>query len=248
MNTILPLLSRMQERHSGQIAIFSSGAGFCAQPMNPIYSASKVALTAYGESLRYMMREYNVYVSLVDPGAVRTPMATVPYLSAMDASLAPVEGMAETLREGLKRDFAHIGYTTSQHWSVVTLFGDMPYTAKDYIMRALIPNFKASKQYLIEFHPGNENYTCLLKTGEISQSLRMPPPSFPFLLPGVVYAAPLIIFKLFCSIDAAFRFKFFLCFPCSFRSCFCASILSFVSFFWWSASRFLFRTPGMEDR
>ena len=59
MNTILPLLSRMQQRRSGQIAIFSSGAGFCAEPMNPIYSATKVALTAYGESLRYIMRDYN---------------------------------------------------------------------------------------------------------------------------------------------------------------------------------------------
>ena len=57
MNTILPLLSRMQQRRSGQIAIFSSGAGFCAEPMNPIYSATKVALTAYGESLRYIMRD-----------------------------------------------------------------------------------------------------------------------------------------------------------------------------------------------
>lgn len=35
--------------------------------MNPIYSATKVALSAYGESLRYIMRDYNVFVSVVDP-------------------------------------------------------------------------------------------------------------------------------------------------------------------------------------
>ena len=107
MNTILPLLSRMQQRRSGQIAIFSSGAGFCAEPMNPIYSATKVALTAYGESLRYIMRDYNVFVSVVDPGAVRTPMTLVPYLQGMESSLASPEGMAKTLRAGLKRLHAH---------------------------------------------------------------------------------------------------------------------------------------------
>ena len=166
MNTILPLLSRMQQRRSGQIAVFSSGAGFCAEPMNPIYSATKVALTAYGESLRYIMRDYNVFVSVVDSGAVRTPMTLVPYLQGMESSLASPEGMAKTLRAGLKRDFMHIGYTTAQHWAIVTLLGDMPYTAKDYILRALIPVFKVSKQYLIEFHPPTENYGCLLKTGK----------------------------------------------------------------------------------
>ena len=154
----------MQKRCSGQIAIFSSGAGFCAEPLNPIYSATKVALTAYGESLRYIMRDYNVFVSIVDPGAVRTPMAEVPYLRSMQSSLAPPEGMAKTLRKGLKRDFMHIGYTTSQHWTAVTLFGDMPYTAKDFVFRALIPSFKAANQYLIEFHP-SENW-CVCKKND----------------------------------------------------------------------------------
>lgn len=247
MNTILPLLSRMQQRRSGQIAIFSSGAGFCAEPMNPIYSATKVALTAYGESLRYIMRDYNVFVSVVDPGAVRTPMTLVPYLQGMESSLASPEGMAKTLRAGLKRDFMHIGYTTAQHWAIVTLLGDMPYTAKDYILRALIPVFKVSKQYLIEFHPPTENYGCLLKTGKISQSLRMPPPLFPFLLPGAVYCVPLIMFRLFCRMEAAFNFRFFLRFSWSFRCCFCASIIFFVSFFWWMASRFRLRIPGIDD-
>ena len=162
LNTILPLLSRMQERRSGQIAIFSSGAGFCAEPMNPIYSATKVALTAYGESLRYIMRDYNVFVSIVDPGAVRTPMTEVPYLSGMQSGLASPEGMAKTLRRGLKRDFMHIGYTTSQHWAAATVFGDMPFTARDFVFRALLPGFKATNQYLIEFHPPTENW-CVCK-------------------------------------------------------------------------------------
>lgn len=155
-NTILPLLNRMKERRSGQIALFSSGAGLCSQPMNPIYSPTKVTLMSYGEALRFAMREYNVYVSVVSPGAIRTGMTEVPYLESMQASLAPVEGMAKAIVEGLRRDFMHIGHTTSQYFAVSLFFRDMPATVKDFFFRALTPMLKSAKQYLIEYHPGPE--------------------------------------------------------------------------------------------
>ena len=145
----------MQLRRSGQIALFSSGAGLCSQPMNPIYSPTKVTLMAYGESLRFIMRDYNVYVSVVSPGAIKTPMTEVSYLAGM-SGLADVEGMAKAIKYGLQRDFMHIGYTQLQYWAVASLMKDMPTTVKDYVCRALIPTLKASKQYLIEFHPDVE--------------------------------------------------------------------------------------------
>lgn len=152
-NTILPLLPRMQKRRSGQIALFSSGAGLCSQPMNPIYSSTKVTLMAYGESLRFIMRDYNVYVSVVSPGAIRTPMTEVPHLSAMQSSLASPEGMAKAIVYGLKRDFMHVGYTTAQYFAVSVFFRDMPATVKDFFFRAFTPFLKKTNQYLIEFHP-----------------------------------------------------------------------------------------------
>ena len=152
-NTILPLLSRMQNRRSGQIALFSSGAGLCSQPMNPICSSTKVTLMSYGESLRFAMRDYNVFVSVVSPGAIRTPMTEVSYLSSMQSSLASPEGMAKAIVYGLKRDFMHIGYTTGQYFAVSLFFRDMPATVKDYFFRAATPFLKKTNQYLIEFHP-----------------------------------------------------------------------------------------------
>ena len=143
----------MKERRSGQIAIFSSGAGLCSQPMNPIYSSTKVTLMAYGESLRWIMRDYNVYVSVVSPGAIKTAMTEVSYLKGMASQLADVEGMAKAVKNGLKRDFMHIGYTPMQYWSVASLLKDMPTSTKDYVCRALIPMLKKTNQYLIEFHP-----------------------------------------------------------------------------------------------
>lgn len=175
-NTILPLLPRMQKRRSGQIALFSSGAGLCSQPMNPIYSSTKVTLMAYGESLRFIMRDYNVYVSIVSPGAIRTPMTEVPHLSAMQSSLASPEGMAKAIVYGLKRDFMHIGYTTAQYFAVSVFFRDMPATVKDFFFRAFTPFLKKTNQYLIEFHPdparAEQSIVCY-KQKQISQSFRI---------------------------------------------------------------------------
>ena len=155
-NTILPLLNRMKERRSGQIALFSSGAGLCSQPMNPIYSPTKVTLMSYGEALRFAMREYNVYVNVVSPGAIRTAMTEVPYLESMQSGLASVEGMAKAIVYGLSRDFMHIGHTTGQYFAVSLFFRDMPATVKDFFFRAATPLLKKANQYLIEFHPGPE--------------------------------------------------------------------------------------------
>ena len=112
--------------------------------MNPIYSSTKVTLMSYGESLRFAMRDYNVFVSVVSPGAIRTPMTEVSYLSSMQSSLASPEGMAKAIVYGLKRDFMHIGYTTGQYFAV---------SLKDYFFRAATPFLKKTNQYLIEFHP-----------------------------------------------------------------------------------------------
>ena len=147
----------MQQRKTGQIALFSSGAGLCSQPMNPLYSPTKVTLMSYGESLRFVMRDYNVFVSVVSPGAIKTPMTAVKYLAGM-GGLAEVEGMAKAIKNGLKRDFMHIGYTQMQYWAVASIMKDMPTTVKDYIFRALIPVLKSAKQYLIEFHPDEEYF------------------------------------------------------------------------------------------
>ncbi len=51
-NTIHPALTRMRDRKSGQIAIMASLAGFRGMPGAASYSASKVAVKAYGDALR----------------------------------------------------------------------------------------------------------------------------------------------------------------------------------------------------
>jgi short-subunit dehydrogenase len=74
VNTIHPLNDRMKARGRGHIAIMSSLAGICALPSAPAYSASKAAVRVYGDALRGMLKPHGVYVSVICPGWIRTPL------------------------------------------------------------------------------------------------------------------------------------------------------------------------------
>ena len=155
-NTIFPLLSRMQSRRRGQIAIVSSTAGLCSEPMNPLYSSSKVAITSFGEALRWIMRDYNVYVNVITPAAVDTPMTDVPIVKNMPGHFASPEAMARVIRKGLQRDFMHVAHTAMDYWSCCVGMRDVPAAARDYYFRMLTPLVKKTGNYLIEFHPASK--------------------------------------------------------------------------------------------
>lgn len=70
-----PLISRMQQRKQGQIAIISSLTAFYGMPVTPIYSASKSALKGYGESLRGWLKHDGIKVNMVYPGFVKSELS-----------------------------------------------------------------------------------------------------------------------------------------------------------------------------
>ncbi len=67
---MLPALRRAR----GRIVFVSSIGGRVAFPFNAPYHASKWAIEAVGESLRNELRPWGIEVSLVEPGAVATPI------------------------------------------------------------------------------------------------------------------------------------------------------------------------------
>lgn len=69
LNTVLPLLPRMQERKYGQIALLSSIAGLGPLTSSAAYSATKAAVKTYGEALRRNVYRDNVFVTTICPGA-----------------------------------------------------------------------------------------------------------------------------------------------------------------------------------
>jgi short-subunit dehydrogenase len=66
------VLPRMREKRAGRILNISSVGGMMAMPTMALYSASKFALEGATESLWYEVRPWNIHVSLVQPGFIRS--------------------------------------------------------------------------------------------------------------------------------------------------------------------------------
>lgn len=108
LNSILPLVSSMQTRGRGQLALMSSLAGFRGLPSSPAYSASKALVRVYGEGLRGHLGHSGVEVSVICPGYIRTPMTDVndfPMPGIMKAEKA-----AKIIRRGLEQNRSRIAF------------------------------------------------------------------------------------------------------------------------------------------
>jgi short-subunit dehydrogenase len=68
------LAERMAGRRQGQIVLVSSIADSFPLPMAPAYSATKAGLSMYGEALGVRVRPHGVFVTVVSPGFIDTPM------------------------------------------------------------------------------------------------------------------------------------------------------------------------------
>jgi NAD(P)-dependent dehydrogenase (short-subunit alcohol dehydrogenase family) len=70
------VLPMMRRQGYGRIINVSSIAGRLSLPMGGAYHASKHAVEAFSDALRYEIKPYGVAVSLVEPGPVKTSWAT----------------------------------------------------------------------------------------------------------------------------------------------------------------------------
>ena len=74
LNCINAVNSYFKEKGSGHISIVSSVAAYRGLPAASGYCASKSALTSLAEILYFDFKRYNVKVSVVSPGFIKTPM------------------------------------------------------------------------------------------------------------------------------------------------------------------------------
>ncbi|HEY5639895.1 MAG TPA: SDR family oxidoreductase [Dehalococcoidia bacterium] len=70
---ILGVLPGMRNRGDGVIVNVSSVAGRAGAPLNGLYSASKWALEALSETLKYEVGHFGIRVHIIEPGGVETP-------------------------------------------------------------------------------------------------------------------------------------------------------------------------------
>ena len=74
VNTFAPFIAAMKIAGGGQLVGVASVAGIRGIPRSGAYSASKAAVISYLEALRAEMQHFNIAVSTIAPGYVRTPM------------------------------------------------------------------------------------------------------------------------------------------------------------------------------
>jgi NAD(P)-dependent dehydrogenase (short-subunit alcohol dehydrogenase family) len=86
----------------GHAIMMGSVAGFLAKPAEGFYSATKHALEGYADVLRMELAPFGVRVALVEPGFVRTNLASNAHV--VGAPLDTYEELRRALGQGLARD------------------------------------------------------------------------------------------------------------------------------------------------
>lgn len=133
-NTVHPAIHVMRRRKRGQVAIMSSLAGYFGMAGAPAYSSSKVAVRAYGEALRGLLRPQGITVNVICPGFIETHM-TARNRFRMPFLMKP-EKAAEIIRRGLADNKGRIAFPFPM-LAVVRLLQALPASWLDFIMRNL---------------------------------------------------------------------------------------------------------------
>ena len=135
-NCLAPLLSVMQGRGSGQIAITASLAGYAGLPGSSGYGPSKAALINMAEALKLTYEPFGLTIQVVCPGFVRTPMTdqekkfTMPFI--MEAGAA-----AQRICDGFERK----GFEIAFPWQLVyslKLLRFLPYSVRFWLIDRIL--------------------------------------------------------------------------------------------------------------
>ncbi len=96
MRVIQAALPFMREQKKGKIIQISSRSGFRPLPSISIYAASKFALEGISETMAATLKPWNIDVSLIEPGPVKTDLDFVsPYGSHLPKDQDPYSNLFE---------------------------------------------------------------------------------------------------------------------------------------------------------
>ena len=133
-NTIHPAIEKMKKESNGQIALISSMAGYRGMPSAPVYSASKVAIKAYGEALSGFYHNRGIEINVICPGFVRsriTDKNTFPMPFFMEAGRA-----AKIIRKGLEKNKGLIAFP----WQIRFALGGAIRFLPEFILERIFRN------------------------------------------------------------------------------------------------------------
>ena len=97
LNCVKAVEKYFKERKGGHISIVSSIAGYRGLPNSSGYGPSKVALNNFAESIYFDFKKYNVRVSVISPGFIKTPLTDkndfpMPFLRSVEFAAEKIYG------------------------------------------------------------------------------------------------------------------------------------------------------------
>jgi NAD(P)-dependent dehydrogenase (short-subunit alcohol dehydrogenase family) len=103
------VLPSMRERRSGRIVNISSVGGRVTFPFGGFYHASKHAVEALSDALRFEVAPFGVDVVVVEPGLITTRFAATAAgtLAASTPADSPYRGAADAMDAGMTRSYAN---------------------------------------------------------------------------------------------------------------------------------------------
>jgi short-subunit dehydrogenase len=118
MNVTRAFVPKMRERGEGRVINIGSISGRATFPLMGVYSATKYAVESLSDALRTELAPFGVYVSIVEPGPIRTEfndraMENIDVASVERSPYAPILEQVESFREQFEAGAAGPEVTTN---------------------------------------------------------------------------------------------------------------------------------------
>ena len=129
INGVSPVLyaeafaKEMGKANHGTIALIGSVAGDRGRKSNYVYGAAKGLVTRYVQGLQHRFAGSEVEAVLIKPGPTDTPMTA--HIKGKGAKLAPVEGVAKRIVEGVESGKPVI-YAPGKWWPIMMVIRHIP--------------------------------------------------------------------------------------------------------------------------
>jgi short-subunit dehydrogenase len=125
LNCVKAVEQYFKEKKNGHISIVSSIAGYRGLPNSSGYGPSKAALSNFTESIYFDFKKYNVKISLVSPGFIKTPLTDkntfeMPFIKSPEFA-------AEKMFKGLTKSSAFEIDFPKELTTLLKIFRILPY-------------------------------------------------------------------------------------------------------------------------
>ncbi len=108
------VLPHMRKRNAGKIINISSMGGKIYTPLGAWYHATKHALEGWSDCLRLELKQFNIDVVIIEPGAIATEFGDVMMQPMLDRSIGGAyEELTQKMAEGVKSSYESGGSSPS---------------------------------------------------------------------------------------------------------------------------------------